>query len=205
MFLEATFQRSDFTEEFLERMVALIHKTDDPKKSNLFAWVSDDVFTKGKSYMLLQLREHQKPNTDFATQFIVAALKCPDVLMQQRLDMLYKYNVLLFDEALKIDDLSSLVNSSQHDQIHKWMNDKKAKESKSLSVLSKDEILDAFEICRQDPEKVRVFLNINKIDWFSREFKAKFKMIADAMTKDELFMLKKKIIVSVSKLKIVVY
>ena len=48
VFLEATFQRSDFTEEFLERMVALIHKTDDPKKSNLFAWVSDDVFTKEK-------------------------------------------------------------------------------------------------------------------------------------------------------------
>ena len=190
VFLEEASKRKDLNYRFFERILTLIHKMDDPKKTELFALVNECVnkIEKYQDTLPAELVTYDQSHVAFATHCIADALKSEEGLMPYYLDVLYKKNPLLFSGLIE-KGLQPLVSPEQEIKVKEWFNAKRAKEPQALSALAtQKEVLDSFEMCRKDPHQLKAFLRLDQESINSQKFQINFKYVADVITEEEILL-----------------
>ena len=189
IFLEEVSKRKDLNYRFFERIITLIHKMNDPKKTELFALVNECV-NKIEKYQdaLAELATYDQVHLAFASHYIAYALKDNEELMRQRFDVLYKRNPSLFARLIE-KGLQPLVAQEQEIKVKEWFNAKKAKEPQALSSLTtQKEVLESFEICRKDPDQLKAFLSLNQESINNQKLRINLKYVIDAITEEEILL-----------------
>lgn len=176
-FIARVFKRDE--QRLFERILKLIPSCEDAKKREIYAYVIEECIQKDAKYWGFIQNLSYIGYIEFAHSYFALALQCDSVQRIERLEMLYRKNRKLFEQSMT--SLPANLSGAKE-----WYNLKKAKDPKPVPFqkATKESLLATFNGCRNDPDQVRVFLDLDKSEEnFNEE---NLKLVFKAMTKEEV-------------------